>query len=395
LPESAATTAPAAPSGWAARQEDFESSDSVVSATTAWEMPATHSDAPQPDDIHTPESEEPTTPSASDDDELPAPTESMEASDATPPIAAWQSLSAAESEPEIEPSGEIPIISDVEDETTAVEGNREPEAPSAEIEPAASEEAVAEPVSPIAEVEDVMTGENPEPDAPASDFEAIVIEESTESIAPDDPAETETIDDVVTEGAIAAPESTSEQPEDANPSPLEEAAFEEMLPYATEAGSEWEPTTEPDEIFALDEIEFEEPVDFEASAQIVSSDASASEESVEVDETGNEAMLRANQLIEELRGLLPALTTPSQTVLSPEYATLREQAIAARGDVSFDQFAALREVVQEALSRPRDVEVVLRLSRRVEDMNALLGERDRLQQAFEQLIAQLDANESS
>ena len=42
LPESVAKTAPAAASGWAARQENFESSDSVDSATTAWAMPAAH-----------------------------------------------------------------------------------------------------------------------------------------------------------------------------------------------------------------------------------------------------------------------------------------------------------------------------------------------------------------
>ena len=74
---------------------------------------------------------------------------------------------------------------------------------------------------------------------------------------------------ISSEGDIAAPDAPPESQGDANSSPLEEAAFEEMLPYAAEAGSEWEPTAEPDEIFALDEIEFDDPDNLKAEALVV------------------------------------------------------------------------------------------------------------------------------
>jgi len=388
LPESVAKTVPAATSGWAARQENFESSDSVDSATTAWAMPAAHEDAPQPSTGETPETEETATQSASADAEFLTQTETVDSIDAPPPIAAWQSRSPVEPEPEAESTGEIPIINEVEDETSKVEETPGLEAPSVETERAESDETV----SPIAEEHDVMAEDNPELDAPASDLEVIVIEESTEPNAQDDQAANTSENAISFEGDIAAPDAPPESEGDANPSPLEEAVFEEMLPYAAEAGSEWEPTAEPDEIFALDEIEFDDSDNLKAEALVVANESRPPDATAAISDSSDAAMQRANQLIDELRDLLPALTKPSQAIQSPEYAALRDQAIAARGDVSFDQFAALRDVVQEAVSRPRDVEVVLRLSQRVEDMSALLGERDRLQQAFEQLIAQLDAN---
>src|SRR6478609_11826374 len=69
LPESAAKTAGAATSGWAAREENVESSDSVASSPTAWAMPATHADDPQSNATDTPESEETAPLSASTDED--------------------------------------------------------------------------------------------------------------------------------------------------------------------------------------------------------------------------------------------------------------------------------------------------------------------------------------
>ncbi len=100
---------------------------------------------------------------------------------------------------------------------------------------------------------------------------------------------------------------------------------------------------------------------------------------------------RATALLEELRDLLPRLAapaTPPET--AADLSALRERAIMARGDRSFDDFAALREVVSDAVNRPRDIEVVLRLSQRIDDIDALLNERDRLDAAFSDLVAGLE-----
>jgi len=103
-----------------------------------------------------------------------------------------------------------------------------------------------------------------------------------------------------------------------------------------------------------------------------------------------EALARASALLDELRTLLPQLAAPAAAPQpAVDLAALRERALAARGDRSFDNFAALREVVADAVNRPKDIEVVLRLSQRVEDMHALIQERDRLDAAFAALIDDL------
>jgi len=349
-------------------------------------MPAAHPDDAQSDSVSPAQPETAATSPAGADEALP------ESDDTVSEPASAQGLNAATTEPEVEPKSDISIES--------VDGNES--SPGDEIsetvvvnDPAEPAVATSESDKPVTEDEEAMHGDNPESAVPEPEIAAIVIEENADPIAPDVEGNDNSGKTLSTEEQSAIPDSSTEQPVDANPSPLEEAAFEEILPYSAEAGSEWEPSSEPDEIFALDEIEYGDSSESEAEALVVSNDPQPVDEPSASSDTGADAMQRANQLIDELRGLLPALTKPALTVQSPDYASLREQALMARGDVSFDQFAALREVVQEALSRPRDVEVVLRLSRRVEDMSALLGERDRLQQAFEQLIIQLDANGAS
>ena len=386
LPETAASAYPPAASGWAARDESSEAADPNPGSTTAWAMPAVHADDDQADSVDLGEPEAASTPSTSADARLPEP------DDADSQTASELSRSVEVVEPVIQPENDTPIMSEEGDESGFAEETSETVVV---IDSAESDAAIPESDMPITEDREAMHGDDPESAVPEPEIEAIVIEENELPVTPEVEDNDGANEAISTEELAVDADPSTEQPEDANPSPLEEAAFEEILPYAAEAGSEWEPTAEPDEIFALDEIEFDDSSDFESEVLIASNDTQPAGGDVAIAETGTEAMQRANQLIDELRGLLPALTTPPQTVQSPDYSALREQAIAARGDVSFDQFAALREVVQEALSRPRDVEVVLRLSRRVEDMNALLGERDRLQQAFEQLITQLDANGAS
>ena len=203
------------------------------------------------------------------------------------------------------------------------------------------------------------------------------------------------IEAVEIEPIAALSNDDASEPVSGNASPLDEAAFHELNPYDDFAAMEWESTAEPEEKIMPETI-IPQAIEID-----VLDDESISEDIGEVvsEKTGAtltpaapDSLDRANALIDELRLLLPALAAPA--VPSGEeprdIAGIRERAIAARGDISFDRYRALREVVQEALTRPRDVEVVLRLSRRVEDMDALIAEWDRLQQAFDQLIAEME-----
>jgi len=386
LPESAAATYPAAASGWAAREEHAEAANPNPASTSAWAMPAAHPEDEQSDSVEPQAPEAAATSTSSADEELP------ESDEAVSQPVSGQSWDAAATELEVEPANASPILSEDRD----MNGLANEVAATVAVNDAAEiDAAVLESGTPIADEEEETHGDHSESAVLEPDIESVVIEESADPIASGDAVLDDSDVALSNEELAIAADPSTEQPKGANPSPLEEAAFEEMLPYAAEAGSKWEPSAEPDEIFALDEIAFDDSSDFEAKALVVANDSQPVDGAASTVENGTEAMQRANQLIDELRGLLPALTAPHQTIQSPDYVSLRERALAARGDVSFDQFAALREVVQEALSRPRDVEVVLRLSQRVEDMNALLGERDRLQQAFEQVIAQLDASGAS
>jgi hypothetical protein len=65
-------------------------------------------------------------------------------------------------------------------------------------------------------------------------------------------------------------------------------------------------------------------------------------------------------------------------------------AVAARGERSFDDWAALRQTVGAAVGRSADIETILQLSKRVDDIAALITERDRLQESFEHIAEWID-----
>jgi ABC-type transporter Mla subunit MlaD len=88
--------------------------------------------------------------------------------------------------------------------------------------------------------------------------------------------------------------------------------------------------------------------------------------------------------------ILPELTKSGSTVSGTDLAELRTLAIAARGEQSFDDWAALRQVVGAAAGRSPDIETILQLSKRIDDIAALIDERDRLQQSFEKIAAWID-----
>jgi len=91
-------------------------------------------------------------------------------------------------------------------------------------------------------------------------------------------------------------------------------------------------------------------------------------------------------LIDELKALLPQIAQSNPVESHVSRADIQTLALAARGERSFDDWAALRTVVNAAAGRSTDIETILQLSKRVDDVAALLAERDRLQAAFDQLI---------
>ncbi len=105
------------------------------------------------------------------------------------------------------------------------------------------------------------------------------------------------------------------------------------------------------------------------------------------------AFERAQALVEELNALLPQLGRAADVPGGPDFNELRALAIAGRGDQSFDDWAALRQVVDSAVGRPTDIETILQLSKRVDDIAALIAERDRLQDAFTRALEWIDAVE--
>jgi len=97
---------------------------------------------------------------------------------------------------------------------------------------------------------------------------------------------------------------------------------------------------------------------------------------------------RAVALLDELRSLLPGLAPVGPAL--PPIADALEQALPAR-DTSLDRFADLRAAMQHARDHPRDIDTVLELSRRVDNVIALIDDYDRLVAAAERTIATLRA----
>lgn len=202
-------------------------------------------------------------------------------------------------------------------------------------------------------------------------------------------------------------EIASPEPEEAEVTPIEPAQTSTPEPLVESVSGEPEPDfepldvdtadPEPEPLAATEVIEIED--DFEAAGWDDADEITEIEEpavipvaTAEASDSG-QAVERARALLDELRTLLPALTTPvaaaEPTATDLDRIALRDAAIAARGEASFDDFSALRQTLSDATTRPRDVEVMLRLSQRVGDVAALLAERDRLQAAFDDLIARL------
>jgi hypothetical protein len=321
----------------------------------------------------------------------------------TPPVSRWSSW-PSQPERTDPPIDQAPVeAASAEDDyvvtsTTAAPVTEEFEAVTADI-------ATPDPEDVVADAPDEAEVEAEAPN-----------EMEAEAGAPDE-AETAASDPDEAEAEVDAPEESASEPltaevpaEDtgftpapAEPEPVIEApagagleVIEEVLDDTADdfepAGWDEEPSPEletPDTIYAATATEyFTEDALGEASGSIEDVDPVAASSDVE----------RANALLDELRALLPGLVrdapvTPEEPEVEAPPAVdleaIRSAAVEARGEISFDNFAALRATIDEATTKPRDVEVMLKLSQRVDDIVAVIAERDRLQLAFDAILERL------
>ncbi|MEA2523126.1 MAG: zinc-ribbon domain [Thermomicrobiales bacterium] len=109
--------------------------------------------------------------------------------------------------------------------------------------------------------------------------------------------------------------------------------------------------------------------------------------------TAGDSLARARSLLDELSSLLPALAAPSAGESAGDLVGIAAALAEARDDAvaQQSQLEALTAVVDTARARPRDIDVMLDLSRQVEAIVALRAGYDRLLAATEDALSQLRA----
>jgi len=114
-----------------------------------------------------------------------------------------------------------------------------------------------------------------------------------------------------------------------------------------------------------------------------------------------EAMQRAGDLLDELRGLLPVLAAPpaaaivaasapelaSSAIPAPDTSGVADELAAARADAT--DTTDLRRALEGARNRQRDVDTMIDIVGRIEPMLAALDAHDRYAAAIDQAVAQL------
>lgn len=103
------------------------------------------------------------------------------------------------------------------------------------------------------------------------------------------------------------------------------------------------------------------------------------------------ALSQIAQLLEELQALLPALATPPAETVSVDLTPIRTELAAIQRESASEQFSLLRAVVSDVLAGPRDVDAVLRLAQRIEEIDRLLIDRDHLWQGLARISAGIEA----
>jgi len=100
---------------------------------------------------------------------------------------------------------------------------------------------------------------------------------------------------------------------------------------------------------------------------------------------GGDPLARARSLLDELGALLPGLASPVATESTVDAEAVASDLAAARDEATAQQsqLDALMAVVETARARPRDIDVMLDLSRQVEAIVALKAGYDRMLTATE------------
>jgi hypothetical protein len=97
---------------------------------------------------------------------------------------------------------------------------------------------------------------------------------------------------------------------------------------------------------------------------------------------------QALSLLDQLRALLPAVMTESSASTAAPNPDLADALAAALADDD-EELSGLREAMERARERPKDIDTVLDLAGRVDAVIALLDAHDRLRAAAESTVAQL------
>ena len=107
----------------------------------------------------------------------------------------------------------------------------------------------------------------------------------------------------------------------------------------------------------------------------------------------DDALARAQSLVDELKTLLPTLAGPAPAAAPEDHSGLVQELTQARADATAPQsrFDALMAVVETAKERPRDIDVMLDLSRHVEAIAALKDSYDRCLGAIDAAVSHLKA----
>jgi hypothetical protein len=107
-----------------------------------------------------------------------------------------------------------------------------------------------------------------------------------------------------------------------------------------------------------------------------------------------DTLARARSLLDELSALLPSLAAPAAGS-AVDVAAVAAELVAARDEagVPQDQLDSLMSIVETARARPRDIDVMLDLSRQVDAIAALKTGYDRCRGAIETALTQLGADQ--
>lgn len=178
------------------------------------------------------------------------------------------------------------------------------------------------------------------------------------------------------------------------------AAVDQMAGDRSDAGQTTELASDTDGVAPVESVESQAPAP-DAPTDADDYDAPPVAEAIPLpspDATGSsDGLARARSLLDELGALLPALAAPAAPAPPAQDADVSGVVAAlsaVRDEAAADQsqLDQLMAVVETARTRPRDIDVMLDLSRHVEAIVALKTDYDRYREAIDSALAQLQTD---